>query len=323
MAGKIVVLGTGGTIAGTSPVAGANVGYTAAQLGVDQLLQQIPGLADAAAGHALVAEQVAQIDSKDMDPVVWGALVQRCLAHLGDPEVTGIVITHGTDTLEETAWLLDCVLPVTKPVVLTCAMRPATALAPDGPPNLLDAVALAAEPSARGVLAVAAGVVHGARQVTKVHPLRLDAFASRDGGPLGWLEAGQVRWAHDRAPQAGQPVHGALAGQLTPQTDWPRVAIVLSHAGADGFAVDALMAAGVEGLVVAATGDGTLHFRLQEALERAHRQGIALRLVSRCTDGRMRPAHPAGWADTAGLSAVKARISLMLELMARGRAGRA
>ncbi len=113
--------------------------------------------------------------------------------------MAGIVITHGTDTLEETAWLLPNVLDAAKPVVLTCAMRPATALVPDGPQNLLDAVSLAAEPTARGVLMVAAGVVHGAREVSKVHPLRLDAFESGDTGPLGWVEAGRVRWARGRA----------------------------------------------------------------------------------------------------------------------------
>jgi L-asparaginase len=121
---KIVVLGTGGTIAGTSAQAGDNIGYTAAQVGVGQLLAAVPGLQQAARG-VLVAEQVAQIDSKDMDGHVWQALALRCAHHLEDPEVRGVVITHGTDTLEETAWFLHEVLDTrAKPVVLTCAMRP-------------------------------------------------------------------------------------------------------------------------------------------------------------------------------------------------------
>ena len=316
MARKIVVLGTGGTIAGTSSVAGANVGYTAAQLGVQQLLAAVPGLARAAGGE-LAAEQVAQVDSKDMGFEVWARLAARCAAHLADPGVAGIVVTHGTDTLEETAWLLHNLLAADKPVVLTCAMRPATALAPDGPQNLLDAVALAADASARGVLVAAAGVVHGARDVSKVHPLRLDAFDSGDAGPLGWMEAGRVRWAHGRAPQADAPAHGALARALD-ATAWPRVEIVMSHAGADGALVDWLVQGGARGIVVAATGNGTVHEALEAALSRAVAAGVQVRVASRCPQGRMLALDGAPWRDAGGLSPVKARVSLLLELLAAG-----
>lgn len=312
---KIVVLGTGGTIAGTSEVAGANVGYTAAQIGVAQLLAAVPGLERAAGGAELAAEQVAQIDSKDMTHAVWARLAARCAALLADASVAGIVVTHGTDTLEETAWLLHSVLPADKPVVLTCAMRPATALAPDGPQNLLDAVALAAEPSARGVLVAAAGVVHGAREVSKVHPLRLDAFDSGDTGPLGWVEAGRVRWAHGRAPAAQAPAHGALAQALEARP-WPRVEIVLSHAGADGALVDWLVQGGAAGIVVAATGNGTLRAALEQALARAAAAGVRVRVASRCPQGRMLALQDARWQDADGLSPVKARVSLLLELLA-------
>lgn len=313
---KIVVLGTGGTIAGTSAVAGANVGYTAAQIGVAQLLAAVPGLEQAARGARLVAEQVAQLDSKDMTHAVWARLAARCAELLADASVAGLVITHGTDTLEETAWLLHNVLPADKPVVLTCAMRPATALVPDGPQNLLDAVTLAAEPSARGVLVTAAGGVHGARHVAKVHPLRLDAFESGDAGPLGWVEAGRVRWAYDRAPLAAAPVYGALARMLEAQP-WPRVEIILSHAGADGALVDWLVQGGTAGIVVAATGNGTLHVALEDALTRAAAAGVQVRVASRCPQGRMLGIEDARWRDAQGLSPVKARVSLLLELMAR------
>ncbi len=310
---KIMVLGTGGTIAGTSSVAGANVGYTAGQIGVAQLLAAIPGL-EQAAGGALEAEQIAQLDSKDMDFGVWKRLVQRCAAHLADPLVAGIVITHGTDTLEETAWLLHQLLDASKPVVLTCAMRPATALVPDGPQNLLDAVTLAAEPTARGVLMVAAGVVHGAPEVSTVHPLRLDAFESGDTGPLGWVEAGRVRWARGRAPLAAAPTHAALVPALG-RTPWPRVEIVLSHAGTDGALVDWVVQGGAQGIVVAATGDGTLHHALEAALARAVAAGVQVRVASRCAQGRMRDMPDAPWRGADGLSPVKARVSLLLELL--------
>ncbi len=141
---KVVVLGTGGTIAGRASCASDNIGYTAAQVGVADLLASVPGLDAVLAGHRLHSEQVAQVDSKDMGFALWQALASRISDHLAQPDVTGVVITHGTDTLEETAYFLHAVLPLalqnSKPVVLTCAMRPATALSPDGPQNLLDAV---------------------------------------------------------------------------------------------------------------------------------------------------------------------------------------
>ena len=152
----VVILGTGGTIAGTAKDAADNVGYTAAQIGVAQLLAAVPALA----GQALEAEQVSQIDSKDMGFGVWRALALRVAHHLARPEVAGIVITHGTDTLEETAYFLQRVLAPNKPVVLTAAMRPATALLADGPQNLTDAVAVAQSEGASGVVAVLAGEVH-------------------------------------------------------------------------------------------------------------------------------------------------------------------
>lgn len=189
---KIVVLGTGGTIAGTAAQAGDNIGYTAAQVGVGELLAAVPGL-ETVAGGPLVVEQVAQIDSKDMEVGVWRALALRCDECMRDPSVRGVVITHGTDTIEETAWFLHSVLHASKPVVLTCAMRPSTALVPDGPQNLLDAVAVAATAGAQGVVVVAAGTIHGARRVQKVHPYRVDPFSSGDAGPLGWVEEGAAR----------------------------------------------------------------------------------------------------------------------------------
>ena len=126
---RIVILGTGGTIAGQSAARTDNVGYRAGELGVAQLVAAIPALA----GWPLEAEQVAQLDSKDMSHAIWRALAERVAAHLARPDVAGLVITHGTDTLEETAWLLHRVLAPTKPVVLTAAMRPASALQADGP----------------------------------------------------------------------------------------------------------------------------------------------------------------------------------------------
>lgn len=311
---KIVVLGTGGTIAGTAASAADNIGYTAAQVGVAQLLAAVPRLADVADGP-LEAEQVAQVDSKDMDFAIWRALAGRCAALLADASVRGIVITHGTDTLEETAWFLASVLDARKPVVLTCAMRPATALAPDGPQNLLDAVAVAATPGAQGVLVAAAGALHGARQVQKVHPYRVDAFASGEEGPLGWVEEGRVRLSSDWPAAQVEQAQAAIE-TVASDRPWPRVEIVMNHAGAGGALVDVLVRDGVDGIVVAATGNGTLHHALQAALEAAQTAGVAVRVTTRCALGRVLPKPGDVLPDAGGLSPVKARVALLLELLA-------
>ena len=310
---KIVVLGTGGTIAGTAAQAGDNIGYTAAQVGVGELLAAVPGL-EAVAGGPFAVEQVAQIDSKDMEHGVWRALAQRCAECLDDPAVRGIVITHGTDTIEETAWFLHSVLDARKPVVLTCAMRPATALAPDGPQNLLDAVAVATTQGAQGVVVVAAGTIHGARRVQKVHPYRIDPFSSGDAGPLGWVEEGVARLVQAWPQSAGAKGVGALAAGPA-DAPWPWVELVVSHAGASGRAVDALVREGVRGLVVACTGNGTIHHALEAALLRAQAVGVRVVRSTRCSEGQLLPTAGDGLAAMPGLSPAKARVSLVLDLL--------
>ena len=313
---KLVVLGTGGTIAGTRTGAGLG-GYAAAQLDVQSLLADVP----LPAGCALITEQVAQVDSKDMDVPLWQALLRRCLYWLAQPDVQGLVITHGTDTAEETAFLLHCLLPAAASVVLTCAMRPADAPDADGPTNLRDALAVAAQPQGRGVVLVCAGRILGAQHVQKVHSQRLDAFSSGDAGDFGTVRDGCVRWAQssDIMPWRGAGAWPTVAQVLDAEA-WPRVEIVLSHAAVDGFVVDALLAyAGprpVQGLVVAATGAGTLHQALEEALHRAQDRGVRVLLSSRCPWGELARADV--WTlPGVALPPVKARLALMLSLMAQ------
>lgn len=320
---SVVILATGGTIAGTAAHATQAVGYTAAQLGVEQLLAAVPDLAQLS-GAGLLTEQVAQLDSKDMDGATWAILARRCAHWLQQAKVRALVITHGTDTLEETAWFLHQVLPPGKPVVLTCAMRPATALLADGPQNLRDAVACAFDAQASGVLVVAAGQVHGARAVRKLHPYRVDAFSSADHGVLGWVEEGQVRWQRDT--QTAQAPAGVFSGLLQSLPDaaaaWPWVEVVSSHAGADGRAVDGLLALGVEGLVVAATGNGTLHQALEPALQRALHAGVPVWISTRCGEGQLVAAQALPQVDArtqpapVALPPFKARIELQLALLA-------
>lgn len=306
---SIVVLGTGGTIAGAAASAADHVGYKAGQIPVQQLLAGIPALAQV----PVIAEQVAQIDSKDMEQAVWIALATRCRHWLAQADVAGVVVTHGTDTLEETAYFLHRVLAPAKPVVLTCAMRPATALSADGPQNIADAVAVACTAGARGVVAVCAGRVHAGVEVRKVHPYRLDPFSSGDAGVLGHVEDGRLRQLRDwPVPQQQALPLEVLQGRH----EWPRVEIVLSHAGASGRAVQALVRDGVKGLVVAGTGNGSIHAALEGALLAAAGQGILVLRSTRCAEGQVigRGGDP---LPPTSLTPVQARIELQLQLLSR------
>lgn len=315
---RLVVLGTGGTIAGRATQANDNVGYVAGQVAVSDLVAMVPVLA----GCPLDVEQVAQINSKDMTLGVWQALAGRVAEHLDRPEVAGIVITHGTDTIEETAFLLQTLLRPSKPVVLTCAMRPATALAPDGPQNLNDAVAVALHPQARGVVVVCAGNIHGAWDVAKVHPYRLNPFDSGDAGVLGCVEEAQLRMFRPWPDAVPQGTHASAGLQhLLDAAALPRVELVFSHAGSDGELVRALLrspienAAPLRGIVVAGTGNGTVHHDLQAALQVAQANGVQVVVASRCAHGRVVPHVGQPFPDSAGLSPVKARLALALQLL--------
>ena len=304
----VVILATGGTIAGTAAASTDTTGYRAGALGVDVLIAAVPALA----GHRLESESIAAIDSKDMDIATWQRLAQRVAHHVGRPEVAGVVITHGTDTLEETAHFLQRVLAPAKPVLLTAAMRPASALSPDGPANLLDAVTVAGTPGARGVGLVFAGAVWAALGLRKIHTLQTSAFAGSDCGPIARLEGGALRQFRDWP--AGEPL--GLARIAAAPEAWPRVEIVLNHAGADGGLVDAAVAAKARGLVVAGTGHGTVSARLDAALARARDAGVRVARASRCAFGPVLP-HDGADAEAAGeLSAVQARVELQLALLA-------
>ena len=304
----VVILATGGTIAGTAAAATDTTGYRAGALGVEALIAAVPALA----GRRLEAETVAAIDSKDMDIDIWQRLAARVAHHVARPEVAGVVVTHGTDTLEETAYFLHRVLAPAKPVMLTAAMRPASALSPDGPANLFDAVTVAGARGASGVGVVFAGAVHGAIGLRKLHTLRTDALADSDRGPIARLEGGALRVFGDwpRGEALG------LARIAAPAQAWPRVEIVLNHAGADGRIVDALVDAKVAGIVVAGTGHGSVGARLAAALARARDAGVRVARASRCAFGPVL-SHGEGDTEAAGeLSAVQARVELQLSLLA-------
>jgi L-asparaginase len=295
---RVLILGTGGTIAGVADSPGRSTGYRAAALSVDQLVDAVPALAD----YDLETRQVAQVDSKNMSFTIWTALHHAVVGGLKDGQLDGIVITHGTDTLEETAYFLARTLLAAKPVVLTAAMRPATALSADGPQNLLDAVRVASDPGAAGVRVCVHGQVFPGHAVRKRHPYALNAFASS-------REAVATLEGDGYTTPAGLPEPLCFE----PELPWDWVEIVFSDAGQDGRSVDALVAAGVRGLVIAATGNGTLADPLLEAVRRAQRAGVEIVVVSRCAEGHI-VGQPEHGLPCLGVTAVQARVELLLLL---------
>lgn len=304
---KVVVIGTGGTIAGQSQKPQDHVGYRAGALAAADLIAGVPALA----GMPLECESLAQMDSCDMDHQTWVRLAQAVLRQLAREDVVGVVITHGTDTLEETAFFLHHTLQLSKPVVLTAAMRPATAPSPDGPQNLLDAVTLTLKPGAVGVLVAFGGQVWAGAEVRKVHGYRVDAFHGGDAGPLAVLQDGQLKPFRPWPLQA--PAH-AQALQQDPAS-WPVVDIVTSHAGARGATLDAVVAAGAQGVVLAGTGNGSVHTQLMAAARRAQQQGVVVKRASRCLLGGVVGSAADKLPSAQDATPAQARVLLMLELI--------
>jgi L-asparaginase len=313
----VAVLATGGTIAGEAADAARTVGYTAGVVGVDRLLAAVPALGRVA---AIRAEQAANIDSKDIDDALWITLARRVNALLAQDDIDGLVIAHGTDTLEETAYWLHLTVASAKPVVLTAAMRPFTALSADGSLNLLNAVTLAARPdaAARGVLVAFANRIHSARDITKVSTYAVDAFASPESGVLGWVQDGRVEFQR-RVTRAHTIESVFKLDAIDTQHALPAVQIIVSHAGVSRVVVDALVDAGVRGIVVAGTGNGSIHATLQQALADARARGVAVVRSSRVGSGHVMrngaaPDDALGLVSAGTLNPYKARVLLMLAL---------
>ncbi|WP_058088692.1 asparaginase [Aquabacterium parvum] len=307
---NVLILGTGGTIAGTASDPNRSWAYRAAQLSVAKLVSAVPDLA----GIPLVTLQVAQVDSKDMGWATWQALGRALEDAMRDDTVSAIVITHGTDTLEETACLLHALHDGRKPIVLTAAMRPATAPDADGPANLTQAVRLAQAAAQRGeggVAVAVAGRTWSARDVRKAHSHAIDAF---DGGGAEVLD--------ERAPWPQPEARGWRWLQFAQP---PRVEVVTSHADADGWLVDAALAHAqssgqkLDGVVVACTGHGTVHEELEAALQRARDAGVAVWRSSRVARGGVQPREGDTWPAAGNWTPAQARVRLLLELLSARR----
>ena len=304
-------LATGGTIAGAQTT---GRGYRAAALSIQALVAAVPQLSTLA---CLEVEQVAKLGSQDMNETVWRKLAARTQAALDDPAIAGVVITHGTDTMEETGYFLNLIVRSTKPIVLVGAMRPATAMSADGPMNLFNAIAVAATPAAcgRGVLIVANDEIHCAREVAKTNTTQLGTFHSGQRGLAGLVNAGRP---HFYAPPVRR--HTAASEFILPgRAALPRVDLIFAHAGKDRALIDAAVAAGARGLVIAGVGDGNLGAPALAACAAAAKKGVAIVRSSRTGGGVVERNIEVnddrlGFVVADELNPQKARILLMLGL---------
>ncbi len=310
---NVALFATGGTIVSSGESATQMTGYSIKDFRVDDLLKAVPALDEVA---NLDVTQVANIDSSSMTSRVWGDLARAIEAALSRDDTAGAVVTHGTDTLEETAYFLNLVLKTEKPVVLVGAMRPATALSADGPLNLLNAVRVACDPEARGrgVLVVLNDTVLAAREATKAHPTNVATFRGPDAGArIEWLSRSAKRHTTE-TPFAVSMLEGVER--------LPRVDIVYSHVDDDGLFVKAAVAAGARGIVHAGTGNGSIHSDTEPALFEAAREGVLVVRASRTGSGAtvegLDAWQRAGFIPSGTLNPQKARVLLQLALLAWG-----
>ena len=311
---NVVILATGGTIAGTGATSTTTVGYTAAKIGVDALIEAVPELKTVA---NVRGEQVFQIASENMNNDYWLKLAKRVNTLLAQSDVDGIVITHGTDTIEETAYFLDLVVKSKKPVVVVGAMRPSTAISADGPINLYNSVLLAGSKEAigKGVLVAMNDQINAAREVTKTNTSSLDTFKTPELGFLGYIQGSKPYFYREstRKNTADTEFDVSKLDSL------PQVDIVYGYANVNPIALNAFVAAGAKGIIHAGVGDGSLALSMIPSLVEARKKGVVIVRASRVGQGIVARNGEADddkldlvVSDT--LNAQKARILLMLAL---------
>lgn len=309
----VAVLSTGGTIASKQDA--VKGGYVPALSGED-LVAAVPTIRKVA---QIQVEQIANISSSDVTPDIWIRLAARVKDLLARPDIAGIVVTHGTNTLEETAYLLDLTTTGVKPVILVGAERPASDSDSDGPRNLLDAVRVAVAPEAagKGVMVVMNGQINAARDVTKTNTSQVETFRSLEFGALGVVDVEAVRFY--RSPLRRQTV------AIDASTQLGRVDIVTAYAGADGFLIRALLREStVQGLVIAGLGLGGVTGPMFDAIQEVRARGVPIVISTRVPTGRVFPLSATKGSALAlkgigcvladNLSPQKARILLMLAL---------
>lgn len=307
---KIAILATGGTIAGSIDSAVATTGYTAGVVGVDVLIKAVPEIQNLA---KIEGQQIANIDSSNMRDEIWLKLAQE-INKLFASGVDGVVITHGTDTMEETAYFLNLTIKSDKPVVLVGAMRPSTAISADGPKNLYNAVALAADKNAKGVMVAMNDKIQSARAVVKTHTLNVDAFSSPDFGDMGYIVDGKVYFYNNVAKTRTKKAPFDVKNLK----ELPKVDILYSYSNdGSGVAAKALFENGTKGIVVAGSGAGSIHEAQKEVLKELLAKGLKVAVSSRVVAGRVAVSEAdkkLGFISAEDLNPQKARILLMLAL---------
>lgn len=278
---NVYILATGGTIAGTGASATSS-GYTAGQVAIQTLINAVPQMSDLA---NITGEQVVNIGSQDMNDEVWLILAKRINELLASDSVDGIVITHGTDTMEETAYFLNLTVKSNKPVVLTGSMRPSTALSADGPLNLYNSVATAADPSSkgRGVMIVMNGLILGAHGTQKTNTLDVQTFQDPDGGALGYVYNSKPYWNLSTLKKHTTESVFDVRGL----DKLPKVGIVYSYSNIDADVMTPFLdkANGYDGIVHAGVGNGNFHKNIFPSLLEARKNGILVVRSSRLPTG--------------------------------------
>lgn len=309
---RIAILGTGGTIAGFIDSTIATTGYTAGAIDIDVLIKAVPQIRDLA---DISWEQIANIDSSNMCDEIWLRLAKK-IAKLFAEGIDGVVITHGTDTMEETAYFLNLTIKSDKPVVLVGAMRPSTAISADGPKNLYNAVALVANKEAKnkGVMVAINDKILSARGVVKTHSLNVDAFSSPDFGDLGYIVDGKVFFYNNVTK-----VHTKNAPfDVSKLTSLPKVDILYSYSNdGSGVAAKALFEHGTKGIVVAGSGAGSIHKNQKDVLKELLKKGLKVVVSSRVVAGCVAVSdsdEKLGFISAEDLNPQKARVLLMLAL---------
>ena len=310
---KIAILATGGTIASSIEDCVATTGYSVGGLSVENLISGVKGIEDLA---TITTKQISNIDSANMRDEIWLKLAKE-INQILDSDFDGVVITHGTDTMEETAYFLHLTIKSHKPVILVGAMRPSNSVSSDGAKNLYNAVALAAnkEFEFKGVMVTMNDKILSARGVTKTHTLNLDAFSSPDFGDLGYMVDGKAYFysAITKAHTTNTPFDISQISNL------PKVDILYSYSN-DGNAVaaKALFANGTKGLVIAGSGAGSIHEDHEKALKELINQGLKVVVSSRISQGRVAlnsEKKSLGFISAEELNPQKARVLLMLSLI--------
>lgn len=310
---RVHIIATGGTIAGVATSA-APTAYAAGQIGIRALMDAVPQICDLA---EVTGEQLVNIGSQDMNDDIWLKLAKRINELLSCEEIDAVVVTHGTDTMEETAYFLNLTVKSAKPVILTGSMRPSDAIGADGPANLYNAVAAAASPqsSGMGVMCCMNDQLFDARTVMKSHTVSCDTFEGGPSGIIGYVHDGKPRYL--QIPRNRHTVNSVF--DVSDLDVLPRVGIVYGYANASPLPLEAFAEAGFDGIVLAGAGNGNFYKDVFEAAVKAQRKGIQIVRSSRCPAG---PTTPNGEVDDTGnhfvasldLNPQKARILLMLSL---------